>query len=299
MLKDKISNGANNFGGLPEKYSNYEKSKVVILPVPFDKTTTWLKGSDKGPEAIIEASKNLELYDIETDSEVYKIGIFTEKEIVAQDSKVMIDRVYQKVKNLLKDKKFVVTLGGEHSISTGSIKAHSEFFDDMSILHLDAHSDRRDIYEGSKYNHACVMARAREITDKIISVGIRSMDSSELNSIDRNKIFYASEIFKSKGWIGEVINKLSKNVYVTIDLDVFDPGIMPSTGTPEPGGLNWEQVTDLLEMVSRPVRNKFLNGSSKRNIVGADVVELCPSENKASDFLAAKLIYKLLSYKFS
>ncbi len=276
-----------NFCGLSEEFTNYKSSKIVILPVPFDKTTTWLKGSDKGPEAIIEASKNLELYDIETDSEVYKQGIFTEKEIVAQDSDSMIEQVYKKVKDLLKDKKFVVTLGGEHSISTSPIKAHSEFFDDMSILHLDAHPDRRDIYEGSKYNHACVMARAGEITDEIVSVGIRSMDSSELNSIDRNKMFYASEIFKSKGWIRKIINNLSKNVYVTIDLDVFDPGIMPSTGTPEPGGLNWYQVTDLLEMVSK-----------KRNIVGADVVELCPSENKASDFLAAKLIYKLLSYKF-
>ncbi len=200
----------------------------------------------------------------------------------------MISQVYQKVKDLLKDKKFVVTLGGEHSISIGPIKAHSEFFDDMSILHLDAHSDRRDTYEGSKYSHACVMARAKEMTDKIISVGIRSMDSSELKNIDRNKMFYASEIFKSKSWIKKAVSKLSKNVYVTIDLDVFDPSIMPSTGTPEPGGLNWYQVTDLLEMVS-----------NKRNIVGADVVELCPSENKAPDFLAAKLIYKLLSYKFS
>ena len=137
---------------------------------------------------------------------------------------------------------------------------------------------------------------AKEITDKIDSVGIRSMDSSELNNIDRNKMFYASEIFKSKGWLGEVINKLSKNVYVTIDLDVFDPGIMPSTGTPEPGGLNWEQVTDLLEMVSRPVRNKFLNGSSKRNIVGADVVELAPyyDPSGGSTIVAAKAIRELL-----
>ncbi|MBU0533675.1 MAG: agmatinase [Candidatus Omnitrophica bacterium] len=288
MLKDKISNGADNFCGLAEEFSSYGKSKIVILPVPFDKTTSWLKGSDKGPEAIIEASQNMELYDIETDSQVYKMGIFTEKAVIAKDSVSMLNQTYKKVRSFLKDKKFVVTVGGEHSISMAPIKAHFEFSPDMSILHLDAHSDRRDTYEGSKYNHACVMARAREITDKIISVGIRSMDSSELKNIDRNKMFYASEIFKSKGWIRKVTNKLSKNVYVSIDLDVFDPSIMPSTGTPEPGGLNWEQVTDLLEMVS-----------SKRNIVGTDVVELCPSTNKAPDFLAAKLIYKLLSYKFS
>lgn len=277
----------NNFGGLPDKFSNYKKSKIVILPVPFDKTTTWLKGSDKGPKAIIEASKNMELYDIETDSEAYKKGIFTERAIIAKDSNNMVKKTYDKVKALLQDKKFVVTLGGEHSISTGPIKAHSEAFDNMSILHLDAHSDRREIYEGNKYNHACIIARAEEVTNKIISVGIRSMDSSELKKIDEDKIFYASDIFKSKNWIKKAVSKLSKNVYVTIDLDVFDSSIMPSTGTPEPGGLDWYQVIDLLEMVS-----------NNRNIIGADVVELCPSENKAPDFLAAKLIYKLLSYKF-
>jgi agmatinase len=278
----------NNFGGLGERYSNYDKSKIVILPVPFDKTTSWLKGSDKGPRAMIEASKNMELYDIETGSEVYKKGIFTEKAIIAKDSGSMINQVHKKVRDLLKDKKFVVTVGGEHSISTAPIRAHSEFFPDMSILHLDAHSDRRDAYEGNKYSHASVMARANEITDKIVSVGIRSMDSSELRNIKKNKIFYASEIFKSKNWIKKAVDNLSKNVYITLDLDVFDSSIMPSTGTPEPGGLTWYQVVDLLQIVS-----------SKRNIVGADVVELCPSENKAPDFLAAKLIYKLLSYKFA
>jgi agmatinase len=278
----------NNFGGLSEKYSNYEKSKIVILPVPFDKTTSWLKGSDKGPEAMIEASQNMEVYDIETDSEVYKKGIFTEKAIIAKDSVSMINQVHQKVRNLLKDKKFVVTVGGEHSISTAPIRAHAEFFPDMSILHLDAHSDRRDEYEGNKYSHASIIARVNEITDKVVSVGIRSMDSSEKQSIKKNKVFYAHEIFKSKDWIKKAVDNLSKNVYITLDLDVFDSSIMPSTGTPEPGGLTWEQVTDLLKAVS-----------DKKNIVGADVVELCPSKNKAPDFLAAKLIYKLLSYKFA
>ncbi len=277
-----------NFCGLSKEFSGYEKSKIVILPVPFDKTTSWLKGSDKGPKAIIEASKNMEVYDIETDSQVYKKGIFTEKAIVAKDSVSMLEQVHKKVRNLLKDKKFVVTVGGEHSISTAPIRAHAEFFPDMSILHLDAHSDRRDAYEGNKYSHASIMARVNEITDKVVSVGIRSMDSSELRSIKKNKVFYAHEILKSKDWIKNIVDNLSENVYITLDLDVFDPGIMPSTGTPEPGGLTWEQVTDLLKAVS-----------SRRNIIGADVVELCPSENKAPDFLAAKLIYKLLSYKFA
>jgi agmatinase len=288
MLKGKNSNWADNFCGLPEEFSSYGKSKIIILPVCFDKTTSWLKGSNKGPEAMIQASKNMELYDIETDSEVYKRGIFTEKAIIAKDSISMINQTYKKVRNLLKDKKFVVTVGGEHSISTAPIKAHFEFFPDMSILHFDAHSDRRDAYEGNKYSHASVIARVNEITDKVVSVGIRSMDSSEKQNIKKNKVFYAHEILKSNDWIKKVVANLSKNVYITLDLDVFDSSIMPSTGTPEPGGLNWYQVIDLIKMVS-----------NKRNLVGADVVELCPCANKAPDFLAAKLIYKLLSYKFA
>jgi len=277
-----------NFGGLPKEFSSYETSKIVILPVPFDKTTSWLKGSDKGPKALIEASQNMEVYDIETDSEIYRKGIFTEKPIIAKDSVSMLTRVQGKVRTLLKDNKFVVTIGGEHSISIATIKVHSEVFPDISILHLDAHSDRRDSYEGDKYSHASIIARVNEITNKIVSVGIRSMDSSELESIKKNRVFYAHEIYKSKDWITETVNSLSKNVYVTLDLDVFDSSIMPSTGTPEPGGLTWQQVTDLLKEVSK-----------KKSIVGADVVELCPSGNKAPDFLAAKLVYKLLSYKFA
>ncbi|MDD5455133.1 MAG: agmatinase [Candidatus Ratteibacteria bacterium] len=288
MAAETKSKIPDNFGGLPEEFSSYKTSKIVILPVPFDKTTSWLKGSDKGPKALIEASKNMELYDIETGSEVYKKGIFTEKPIIAKDSGSILTGVQGKVRNLLKDGKFVVTIGGEHSISTAPIKAHAEVFPDMSILHLDAHSDRRDAYEGNKYSHASVIARVNEITSKVVSVGIRSMDSSELENIKKNKVFYAHEIFKSEDWINEAISNLSGNVYVTLDLDVFDSSIMPSTGTPEPGGLTWQQVTDLLKAVSE-----------NKNIVGADVVELCPSENKAPDFLAAKLIYKLLSYKFA
>jgi agmatinase len=278
----------NNFGGLSKDFADYKSSSIVILPVPFDKTSTWLKGADKGPQAIIEASKNMELYDIETDSEVYKKGIFTERAITAENCDSMISEVNQKAKSLLKDGKFVVILGGEHSVSIGAIQVYASYFKNISILHLDAHSDMRDEYEENKYSHACVMARAKESTDRIVSVGIRSMDSSELPNINKKNIFYASEIFKTKDWIAKVISKLSENVYITIDLDVFDSGLMPSTGTPEPGGLDWYQVTELLKQVAE-----------NKNIVGADVVELCPSQNKAPDFLAAKLVYKLLSYKFS
>lgn len=277
-----------NFGDIPKQFSGYKNSKIVILPVPFDKTSSWIKGADKGPQAIISASANMELYDIETKSEVYKKGIFTEKEILSFSSSEMVNCVYRKVKTLLNNKKFVVTLGGEHSVSIGAIRAHNDIFPNMSILHLDAHIDRRNIYQGNKYNHACVIARAGEAVKNIISVGARSMDLPEAEKINSSKVFFARNIYKTSGWIKTAVNRLTKNVYITIDLDVFDPSIMPSTGTPEPGGLNWYQVTDFLKYVSR-----------NKNIAGFDIVELCPSENKAPDFTAAKLIYKLLSYKFS
>jgi len=231
----------------------------------------------------------MELYDIETDSEVYRLGIHTAPEVKAASSNAMVSAVYKKGKKLLLDDKFAVLLGGEHTVTIGAIKAHAEYFHNISILHLDAHSDMRDTYEGSRYSHACVMARAREVTDNIVSVGIRSMDSSELDNMDRDNVFLASDIRKSKVWIRNVLKKLTKNVYITIDLDVFDPSIMPSTGTPEPGGLGWYEVLDLIE-----------NVSGMKNIVGFDVVELCPSKNNvAPDFLTAKLIYKLLSFKFA
>jgi len=278
-----------NFGGLTAKYSAYKNSNIFILPVPFDKTSSWMKGSDKGPRAIINASRNMELYDIETGYEVYKKGIYTAKAIDADNSHVLIKHVREKVSRALTDNKFVVVLGGEHTVSLGTISAHAAFFKNFSILHMDAHSDMRDSYEGDKLSHACVMARAKEITKNIVSVGIRSTDSSEMKNIEKENTFYASAIYHSGQWIKNVIKKLSQNVYITIDLDVFDSSIMPSTGTPEPGGLGWYDVLNLLEKVSR-----------NKNIVGFDVVELCPSKyNMAPDFLAAKLIYKLLSLKFA
>ncbi|MBN1695322.1 agmatinase [candidate division WOR-3 bacterium] len=276
-----------NFGGLSDKLINYKYAKIVVLPVPFDKTSSWIKGSDRGPKAIIEASMNMELYDIETSSEVYKKGIFTAEEILSNSSEEMIKCVYERVSELIKDGKFVLTLGGEHSISFPAIKAHHENYKDISILHLDAHTDMRDSYLDNKYSHACVMARVKEINNNIISIGIRSQDSSELKNIDKDNIFFARDIYNSEEWIEKAIGKLNKNVYISLDLDVFDPAVLPSTGTPEPGGLGWYAVIKLLKEVCK-----------NRNLIGFDVVELCPTENKASDFLAAKLIYKLLSYKF-
>jgi agmatinase len=277
-----------NFGGLPNEYTQYKNSEIVIVPVPFDKTSSWLKGSNKGPDALINASRYLEHYDIETKSEVFKNGVFTGKKIRACNSQAMISKLSRKVAELLNDNKYVVTIGGNHSVSIGAVKGYGAVYDNFGVLHLDAHSDMRDIYEGDKYNHACFARRAKETADDLISVGIRSIDSSEVPYVDNKKTYYAREIQSSNEWIPEVIEHLPDNVYISIDLDVFDPGIMPSTGTPEPGGLNWYQVTGLLKEV-------FQN----KNVIGFDVVELCPSRNRAPDFMAAKLIYKMLSYRFS
>ncbi|MAG47716.1 agmatinase [archaeon] len=278
---------SNNFLSLPEKYSNEEKSKVVIVPVPYDKTSTWQKGSSKAPKAIIEASKNLELYDIETDSEVYEQGIHTAPSIkVDEDSpESMVQEVESTITKCIKKNKFTIAIGGEHSVSIGSIYAHSKNYKDLTILQLDAHADLKYSYNNSKYNHACVMARAKE-NCPIVQVGIRSLDISEKESIDENKIFYAKDIHNNTDWIDNVIKQLTKNVYITIDLDVFDPSLI-STGTPEPGGLTWYPILELLKKVSQ-----------EKNIVGFDIVELLPGKNKSPDFLAAKLIYKILSYKF-
>jgi len=278
-----------NFGQLPGEFSNIETARIVILPVAYDGTSTWRKGADKGPDAIIEASANMELYDIETDSEVYKKGIFTDSIIEADVSAGgMVEAINQEVQGYIEQGKFVVVIGGEHSISIGAVKAHSRFYQGLTVLQLDAHSDLRQQYNGSEYNHACVMARVAEICP-VVQVGIRSMDSSEKAYINPEKIFFAKDIYNNKDWFSKAVSKLSDKVYVTFDVDVFDPSVMPSTGTPEPGGLLWYDVLEFLKLVFE-----------QRDVVGFDVVELCPDEaNKAPDFMAAKLIYKLLSYKFT
>jgi agmatinase len=278
-----------NFGDLPAEYCDYDKSKIVILPAPFDATSTWIKGADKGPAALLEASANMETYDIETDSEVYKQGIFTDEPIKGKKSpEKMTDELKARVLTHIKNKKYVVTIGGEHSVSAGAIDAHAESFDNVSIIQFDAHADLRDEYHGSKYNHACVMARAREVAP-IVQVGIRSAALEEGPLIQNaDNVFPAHKIYNNNDWFDKCLGKLTQNVYLTIDLDVFDPSIMPGTGTPEPGGLGWYQTLDFLR--------RLMKG---KNVVGFDVVELCPiPANKASDFLAAKLVYKLLTYKF-
>lgn len=279
-----------NYGGLPEEFSKLESSKIVILPVPYDGTSTWIKGADKGPAALIEASENMEIYDIETDSEVHKKGIFTAPFLKTERKpEKMSQKVYEQTKQYLKRNKFTVVLGGEHSVSIGTIKAHAEKYEDLTIVQFDAHADMRDSYEGSKYNHACVMSRVKEMGTPVIQVGIRSMSVEERENVESERVFYADKIVVNKqASMYELLNKLTKNVYITFDLDVLDPSIMPSTGTPEPGGLTWYTTIQILKSI-------FM----KSNVVGFDVVELCPVKyNKSPEFLAAKLVYQMLTFKF-
>lgn len=279
------------YGDFEEKYRDYATAEIAILPVPYDGTSTWLKGADKGPQAILEASPNMEFYDIETDSEVYTHGIATLEPVTENSSpEAMAAEVEKRVDAILTDKKFPVLLGGEHSVSIGAFKAVAKHYDTFSILQLDAHSDMRDEYEGSSYNHACVMARGKEITDSVAQVGIRSTAVEEKHNIDPGRIFYAHEIKEAGNstWMYEVSQKLHDNVYLTIDLDVLDPAYMPSTGTPEPDGLTYREILNFLRLIN-----------ARHNIIGLDVVELCPNEiNKAPDFLASKLIYQILSIRF-
>lgn len=264
---------------------DYDRADIVILPVPYDGTSTWIKGSDKGPEAIIEASGTLEMYDIETASDVSKNGIYTLEAVRENESpESMALAVENAVSKELNNQKFTVLIGGEHSVSIGAIKAYAKSFDDLTVLQLDAHADLRPSYEGSPYNHACAMFKAQECA-KLVQVGIRSMCEEEKAFVDPDRMFFRHQIRKNENWKQDVLNQLSKNVYLTIDLDVLDVSIMPSTGTPEPDGLRFNHIIELVEQIAPKV-----------NIVGFDVVELCPNKiNKAPDYLAAKLIYRIIS----
>ena len=275
-----------NYAGIPDKYSRIDDAKVVLIPVPYDGTSTWQKGSDKGPEAFLEASENMELYDIETRSEVYKKGIYLAPPVTENSSpEKMVEAVYKTTKNYLKQEKFVTLFGGEHSISIGSIKAFNETFEDLTVVQIDAHADLRSEYEGSSCNHACAVHEASKKTN-LIQVGIRSMDVSEVEHMDENQVYFAHDLYED--WQDDAIGQMTPNVFITIDLDAFDPSILPSTGTPEPGGLFWYETLEFLKMMFK-----------KKNVVGFDIVELCPNKNeRSSDFLAAKLYYKMLSYKF-
>jgi agmatinase len=285
-----------NFGFIEDDYSNYDKSRVVILPVPYAGTVSYGKGAEKGPSAIIKASQHMELYDEELDKNNFEAGICTLEKLKPESKpEKMVERIYTNTKKLINAGKFIVMLGGEHSISIGLAKALKEKYNDLSVLQLDAHADLRDQWyvgeEGksgmSPYSHACIMRRIRGFCSKTAQVGIRSISEEEIPEARKSNIFWARNIYYNNDWFGRAINLLSNNVYITIDLDVFDPSVMSATGTPEPGGLLWYQAVGFLREVFR-----------KKNVVGFDVVELAPNKDKSCDFMAAKLIYRLIGYKF-
>lgn len=277
-----------NYAGIPDEFAQLEKSKIVLIPVPYDGTSTWGKGADKGPAAFLEASENLELYDIETNTEVYKQGVYLSEYISENTSpEAMVDAVHSTTKDFIKRNKFVTLIGGEHSISVGSIRAFNECYSNLSVLHIDAHADLRKSYQGSKYNHACAVHEASQTTN-LVQVGIRSMDAIEKTYMDEEKTFFAHDMINDEYWMENAIEALTENVFITFDLDALDPSILPATGTPEPGGLLWYETLEFLKQVFE-----------EKNVVGFDIVELCPNpQDKSSDFLAAKLYYKMLSYKF-
>jgi agmatinase len=276
------------YAGIPEELAKLEQAKIVLIPVPYDGTSTWQKGADKGPEAFLNASENMELYDIETDTEVYKQGVYLADAVTENSSpEAMVDAVHQATKKYIKKNKFVTIFGGEHSISIGTIRAFNEMYPSLTVLQLDAHADLRKSYEGSKCNHACAVYEASQTTN-VIQVGIRSMDIIEKTVMDEEKTYFAHDMAVDDTWMDSAIDQMTDNVFITIDLDAFDPSILPSTGTPEPGGLLWYETLEFLKQVFE-----------EKNVVGFDIVELCPNpEEKSSDFLAAKLYYKMLSYKF-
>ncbi len=277
------------FLDLPPGSRDAERAAAAIIPVPYDATSTWKKGADRGPEAILAASAQVELYDIETRSEPHAQGIAT-LESVRFDGppEGLADAVEMRTRGVFDRRQVAVILGGEHAVSIGAMRAAAAVFPDLSVLQIDAHADTRESYEGSAYNHACVMARARELCP-IVQVGIRSVDASELGKLDAGRVFWAHEIGDDDAWIHRAVALLTDNVYVTIDLDAFDPSLMPATGTPEPGGLSWQQVNRLLGAVAGAC-----------NVVGFDVVELLPqSGHHACDFLAAKLVHRFLAMIFA
>ena len=283
------------FGDIGEDCAGLKKSKVCIIQAPYDETLTYIKGARKGPRAIIEASTNMELFDDELQTETYKIGIYTAPPLEF-DTPTTPEKAIASVKDAVKEVfdagKFPVLLGGEHSITVGAVKAAKEVFNEISVLHLDAHYDLRDEYNGSKYNHACVARRLVKICP-IVEVGVRNLSKEEKDFLDTPlsnvKVISAYDILESPDWKKEASNALKGNVYITIDLDVLDPAIMPSVGTPEPGGFGWYEFIDFLKIVTKD-----------KKVVGFDVVELSPKEGFiAPDFLAAKIIYRLLGYIFS
>jgi agmatinase len=283
-----------NFGGIEEEeFSSFDSARVLVLPVSYEGTVSFGTGTGEGASAIIDASRNMELYEEETDSEVYKIGIHTLEEFKPRETpEEMMNSLYDFTRNLLATDKFLCMLGAEHSVSAPIIRAHAEKYHNLSVLQIDAHADLRDEYDGTPHSHASIMARVvKDLRIPSVQVGIRSISADEARALDENlptKIFWAKDIVGRTDWIDEAIDSLTENVYLTIDIDGLDPSLVPTTGTPEPGGLGWYETLYLIRKLAR-----------KRRIIGMDLVEFSKAENSdAPAFLCAKLVYKSLAYIF-
>lgn len=284
-----------NFGGIDEEeYSSFENARVLVLPVSYEGTVSYGTGTGAGAMAIVDASRNMELYEEETDSEVYKIGIHTLPEFTARETpEQMMSELYERSKEYVESGKFLCMLGGEHSVSAPIIKAHHEKYDNLSVLQIDAHADLRDTYDGTPHSHASIMARVvKDLRIPSVQVGIRSISGDEARSLKEGlptKIFWARDIVGRTDWIDEAIDGLTDNVYLTIDIDGLDPSIVPTTGTPEPGGLGWYETLTLIRKLAE-----------KKRVVGMDLVEYSYFENYDSPaFLCSKLVYKSLAYIFN
>lgn len=284
-----------NFGGIAEEeFSSFEHSRVALLPVSWEGTVSYGTGTGEGAMAIVEASRNMELYDEETDTEVYQVGIHTLDEMKPADSpEAMMDALYNSAKEIIEAEKFMVMLGGEHSVSGPVIRAHAEKYHNISVLQIDAHADLRDEYDGTPHSHASIMARVvKDLRIPSVQVGIRSISVEEARSLDSGiptKIMWAKDIVgKDTAWWDEAVDALTENVYLTIDIDGLDPSLVPTTGTPEPGGLGWYEVLGLIRTLAK-----------KKRVVGMDLTEFSKVEGQdAPAFLCAKLVYKCLNYIF-
>ncbi|HEY9787055.1 MAG TPA: agmatinase [Candidatus Obscuribacterales bacterium] len=285
------------FFGLPEEYRALEKAQAVIIPAPYEATTSYGKGTKNGPRAVLEASQQVELFDDELWVEPYRIGIASGDEVKIAPIKGEVEQpfqeLYEAVKPLIEIGKFPVVIGGEHSLSIGPVRACVERYPNLSILQVDAHADLRKSYEGNPYSHASVSYHLYHIMrePKLTNVGVRNISAEEVEWLESESpnvsIFWARQ---SERWnFNEIVNSLSDNVYLTIDVDGLDSSIMPSTGTPEPGGMSWYQLMELIKLVC-----------VRKRVVAADIVELSPIPKlHAPDFLVAKLLYKLIGYRFA
>jgi len=280
------------FGGALPVRRSFDESSVVILPVPVDRTTSYVSGTRNGPHEILQASSHMELWDEEMQADIHGVGIFTlpEMELPFGEMAPLIDEIERVAYEVIGRDKFLLTLGGEHSITPPLVSAAARKHPGLSLLQIDAHADMRDAYMGTAHNHACAMRRALEYA-RITQVGIRSLSTEEAEALPRlnSTVFYDHNMRQDPKWIDTVVESLEKNVYVSIDVDGMDPAIMPATGTPEPGGLSWAEITTLLRRTAE-----------RRTIVAADLVELSPIPGMvAPTFLCAKLVYKLLTYRFA